>query len=69
VVRIRLVANCLADPSGIRFKGYEVDVAEEQAAVLVATGQWERVGGTPESREPAPAAPGPLREFRKRGRK
>ena len=51
VIRIRLLASCLADPTGIKFRGYEVDVSEEQAAPLLATGQWERVA------PPAPAEP------------
>jgi hypothetical protein len=53
MVRIQLIANCLADPSGIKFKGYEVDVTEEKAAPLLATGQWKRVAPpAPEPTEP-----------------
>ena len=56
-VRIRLTASCLADPSGIKFRGYEVDVPEEQAAVMVSIGQWEYVGGPPPKAAPPPAPP------------
>jgi len=47
MVRIRLLINCLAGPGGIHFKGYEVDVSEEQAEPMVATHQWEYVQPPP----------------------
>jgi len=53
MVRIVLASNCLASPKGIFFRGYETEVAEEEAAMLVATGQWKRVA--PPSPAPAPA--------------
>ena len=56
MIRIRLLANCLADPTGIKFRGYEVEVPEEQAALLVASGQWARVQPPPPPRATAAAA-------------
>ena len=43
MVRIRLVASCLADPTGIKFAGYEVEMTDDAAAAMVATGQWQYV--------------------------
>lgn len=74
--RIRLLASCLADPSGIKFRGHEVEMPDDQAAVMVATGQWEYVAPpetNPEVPPPPIAGPTPRppfkpsrREFRKR---
>jgi hypothetical protein len=47
MVRIVLITGCLASPKGIFFRGYETEVAEEEATVLIATGQWQRVGPPP----------------------
>lgn len=43
MVRIRLLASCLAGPSGIIFRGHEIEADERKASLLVATGQWEQV--------------------------
>ena len=41
MVRIRLLASCLAGPTGpAKFRGYERDASEQEAALLVATHQW-----------------------------
>ncbi len=55
MIRLRLLANCLADPSGIKFRGYEVDVDEERAKPLLATRQWEVVQPPPPAGEESAA--------------
>ena len=76
--RIRLLASCLADPSGIKFRGHEVEMPDDQASVMVATGQWEYVAPPsaktnseipdPPIAGPSPRPPfqPPRREYRKR---
>jgi hypothetical protein len=81
MVRIRLLTSCLADPSGIKFRGHEVEVSEEKAEIMVASRQWEIVSAPPAKEAPAvaeaaetgdwtpdppPAKPKPKREYRKR---
>jgi hypothetical protein len=51
--RIRLLANCMAGPTGCKFRGYERDADDATAAVLVATHQWEIV--QPPNPEPGDA--------------
>jgi hypothetical protein len=53
----------LADPTGIHFPGWEIDVDDDVAATLVATGSWSYVC-PPEIRQTETAKP--KREYRKR---
>lgn len=61
--RIRLLASCLADPSGIKFRGHEVEMPDDQAAVMVATGQWEYVAAPAEANPETPAKAAVLTEI------
>ena len=49
--RLRMLTNVLALPGEIRFRGYERDFDEAEAATLLATRQWELV--KPPEPEPA----------------
>jgi hypothetical protein len=72
--RVRLVSSCLASPDGIFFRGHEVERDDDQAAAMVATGQWQYV--TPPADPVAEAvsalpqllSPAPQREIRGKNR-
>ena len=56
----------LADPTGVHFPGWEVDVEDDVARTLTATGSWSYVN-PPEVRQQQP--PKPKREYRHRAKK